>query len=86
MEAYIHPLEQLWAFYERPLERLSCDEVQGFLDEVITERKLAWATVNVYFSAYRFLYAQARKRKSHEFSIPPRGRSRGSCRGRKCAA
>ena len=75
-ESYLHALEQLWAFYERPLERLSCAEVQRFLDEVITVRKLAWATVNVYFSAYRFLYEQVLKRQAHEFSIPPRGRSR----------
>lgn len=75
VEAYIHALEQLWAFYRRALERLSCAEVQRFLDEVITVRKLAWATVNVYFSAYRFLYEQVLHRAPHEFSIPPRGRS-----------
>jgi site-specific recombinase XerD len=75
VEAYIHALEQLWAFFRRPLEGLSCAEVQRFLDEVITVRKLAWATVNVYFSAYRFLYEQVLKRAPHEFSIPPRGRS-----------
>jgi site-specific recombinase XerD len=49
--------------------------VQRFLDEIITVRKLAWATVNVYFSAYRFLYEQVLQRSSCEFSIPPRGRS-----------
>ena len=75
VDAYIHAMEQLWAFFERPLERLSCEEVQRFLDEIITVRKLAWATVNVYFSAYRFLYEQVLKRPAHEFSIPPRGRS-----------
>ena len=75
VDAYIHALEQLWAFYQRSLERLSCEDVQRFLDEVITVRKLAWSTVNVYFSAYRFLYVQVLKRRAHEFSIPPRGRS-----------
>jgi integrase/recombinase XerD len=75
VEAYIYAMEQLWAYYRRSLARLSCDEVQRFLDEVITVRKLAWATVNVYFSAYRFLYEQVLKRSAHEFSIPPRGRS-----------
>lgn len=75
-ESYLHALEQLWESYRRPLERLSCAEVQQFLDQIITVRKLAWATVNVYFSAYRFLYEQVLKRKPHEFSIPPRGRSR----------
>ncbi|MFH0909472.1 MAG: site-specific integrase [bacterium] len=75
VDAYIHALEQLWEFYRRSLDRLSCEEVQRFLDEVITVRKLAWATVNVYFSAYRFLYEQVLQRAPHEFSIPPRGRS-----------
>ena len=75
VEAYIHAMEQLWAFYRRALERLSCEEVQRFLDEIISVRKLAWATVNVYFSAYRFLYEEVLKRKAYEFSIPPRGRS-----------
>jgi site-specific recombinase XerD len=59
----------------RPLDTLCCQDVQRFLDQIIRVRKLAWATVNVYFSAYRFLYEQVLKRNPHEFSIPPRGRS-----------
>jgi len=74
-DAYIHALEDLCRFHRRPLETLTCAEVQRFLDEIITVRKLAWATVNVYFSAYRFLYEQVLKRPPREFSIPPRGRS-----------
>ena len=75
VEAYIYAMEQLCGFHRRPLETLTCAEVQRFLDEIITVRKLAWATVNVYFSAYRFLYEQVLKRTGREFSIPPRGRS-----------
>lgn len=75
VDAYIHAMVQLWEFFKRPLEGLTCEEVQRFLDEIITVRKRAWATVNVYFSAYRFLYQQVLKRPAHEFSIPPRGRS-----------
>jgi integrase/recombinase XerD len=75
VDAYIYAMVQLWAFYQRNLARLTCGEVQRFLDEIITVRKLAWATVNVYFSAYRFLYEQVLKWPAHEFSIPPRGRS-----------
>ena len=48
VEGYLHAMEQLWAFYRRPLERLSCLEVQRYLDEIITVHKLAWSTVNVY--------------------------------------
>ena len=75
VEGYIHALEELARFHRRPLDTLSCEEVQRFLDEIIRVRKLAWATVNVYFSAYRFLYEQVLKREPHEFSIPRRGRS-----------
>jgi len=75
VEGYLHALEQLWDFHRHPLDRLDCAAVQRFLDELIRVRKLAWATVNVYFSAYRFLYEQVLHRAAHEFSIPPRGRS-----------
>jgi integrase/recombinase XerD len=75
IEAYIHAMEELWAFHRHPLDGLSCGEVQRFLDEIITVRRLAWATVNVYFSAYRFLYEQVLQRPARAFSIPRRGRS-----------
>ena len=74
-ESYLHALVELATFYWRPLETLACSEVQRFLDHLITVRKLAWATINVYFSAYRFLYEQVLKRDPKAFSIPPRGRS-----------
>jgi integrase/recombinase XerD len=75
VEAYIHAMEQLARFYRKAPDVLTCMQVQVFLDEIITVRKLAWATVNVYFSAYRFLYEQVLKQPAHAFSIPPRGRS-----------
>lgn len=74
-ESYIHALEGLARFYWRPLETLVCDEVQDFLDHLISVRKLAWATINVYFSACRFLYEQVLRWPPDRFSIPPRGRS-----------
>lgn len=74
-ESYIHALEELARFYWLPLDILTCHQVQLFLDDLITVRKLAWSTINVYFSAFRLLYEQVLKRKTHEFSIPRRGRS-----------
>ena len=74
-ESYIHALEELARRYWRPLDRLTCEEVQVFLDYLISERRLAWATVNVYFSAYRFLYEQVLQWPRKVFSIPRRGRS-----------
>lgn len=74
-ESYIHALEELARYYRHPLDKLSCEQVQHFLDELISKRKLAWATVNVYFSAYRFLYEQVLEWPKHRFSLPRRGRS-----------
>lgn len=73
--SYIHAMEELAKFYKLALETLVCVQVQRFLDHLITVRKLSWSTINVYFSAYRFLYTQVLKRSAVEFSIPPRGRS-----------
>ncbi len=75
IESYIYALEQLSRFYWRALETLTCEEVQAYLDHLVTNRKLAWATINVYFSAYRLLYEKILSRPKKEFSIPRRGRS-----------
>lgn len=75
-ESYIHALEELAKFFWTPLDLLTCMQVQAFLDHLITVRKLAWSTINVYFSAFRFLYEQVLRRNAREFSIPRRGRSR----------
>ena len=74
-ESYIHALEELARYFMRPLETLSCDEVQRFLDHLVSERELAWSTINVYFSAFRFLYEQVLGWPKRRFSIPRRGRS-----------
>ncbi|MCP3871387.1 MAG: tyrosine-type recombinase/integrase [Gammaproteobacteria bacterium] len=75
VDSYTHALEELARFFRQPLDELVCSRVQEFLDDLITVRKLAWATVNVYFSACRFLYEQVLEWPEQEFSIPPRGRS-----------
>ncbi|NQT18586.1 MAG: site-specific integrase [Planctomycetes bacterium] len=74
-ESYVHACEELARYYWRPLETLVCAQVQAFLDHLITVRKLSWSTINVYFSALRFLYGQILKWPANDFSIPPRGRS-----------
>lgn len=73
--SYVHACKELARYYRRPLETLECSEVQAFLDHLISVRKLAWSTINVYFSALRFVYGQILKRPANDFSIPPRGRS-----------
>ena len=68
--SYLHAMEGLAGYYNRSPADLSCNEVQLFLDHLITDRGLAWSTVNVYFSAYRYLYEQVMGLSRREFSIP----------------
>jgi integrase/recombinase XerD len=74
-ESYIHALKELARFFMRPLDELECSQVQRFLDYLITERKLAHSTINVYFSAFRFLYEQILNWPKKRFTIPRRSRS-----------
>jgi len=76
VESYTHAYEELARYYMRPLDTLSCNDVQGFLDNLVTVRKLEWSTINVYFSSYRLLYEKILEWDEKRFSIPRRGRSR----------
>jgi hypothetical protein len=38
VDAYIHAMVELWKFFKRPLERLTCEEVQRFLVVTYTWR------------------------------------------------
>lgn len=75
IQSYLYAYEELARYYWTALDRLRCEQVQEFLDQLVSVRKLAWATINVYFSAYRLLYEKILSRTPREFSIPPRGRS-----------
>ena len=54
---------------------LSCGQVRDHMERLITERHLAWSTVNVHACAFRFFYGQVLGR-GDTFSLPPRGRPR----------
>jgi len=75
-ESYMHAMEELVRFYMVSPDRLTNEQIQRFLNHIITERKLEWSTVNVYFSTYRCFYCRVLKRDQIRFSIPPRGRSK----------
>ena len=75
IESYTHTYEELARYYMRPLDTLSCEEIQQFLDNLVTARKLEWSTINVYFSAYRLIYEKILGWDKKRFSIPRRGRS-----------
>jgi len=54
--AYISAVAGLAKFYMQSPDQLTEDQVQRYLLYLIEERKLAWSTCNVAFSAFRFLY------------------------------
>ena len=74
-ESYLHAMIELARYYKRPPDQLSNEEIQAFLIHIITVRRLAWSTVNVYFSAFRCFYEKVLHRDRATFHIPPRGRS-----------
>ncbi len=70
--AYISAVAGLAEFYKQSPDRLTEAQVQRYLLYLIEERKLAWSTCNIAFSAFRFLYTAVLKRPDGAFSIPPR--------------
>jgi len=75
-QSYRHAMVDLVRAYRVSPDRLTTEQIQSHLDRVIRERRAAWSTANVYFSAYRCFYHEVLKRKEAEFSLPPRGKSR----------
>ena len=72
--AYLRAVVELVRYYRCRPDELTNDQIQGFLQELIEVRKRTWSTVNVYFSAFRYLYRQVLGWEQSRFSIPPRGR------------
>ena len=72
--AYLRAVVELVRYYRCSPDELSNDQIQKFLQELIEVRKRTWSTVNVYFSAFRYLYHQVLGWDQSRFSIPPRGR------------
>lgn len=76
LASYESALVDLTRAYRVSPDTLSNDQIQAHLDHLITEKRLAWCTVNVRVSAYRCFYGEMLKRPTAEFSLPPRGRAR----------
>ena len=70
--AYLAAVTGLAKFYMQSPDRLTQEQVQRYLLHLIVERKLAWSTCNIAFSAFRFLYTNILKQPAARFSIPPR--------------
>jgi len=70
--SYIGAVRDLTKHYGRPPDRISCREVQDYLVYLMTERKLAWSTVNGACSGLKFFYTVTLRRNNGSFSIPLR--------------
>ena len=69
-EAYLAAVFALAKHYRRAPDTLSTDELQDYLLFLITEKKLAYASVNQAACAFRFLFERVLKRANARFDIP----------------
>lgn len=69
-EAYLGAVVALARHTRRPPDSLATAELQEYLLLLITEKKLAYASVNQAACALRFLYERVLKRPNARFDIP----------------
>ena len=69
-ELYLAAVAALAKHYHRSPDALTTDELQAYLLFLITEKKLAYASVNQAACAFRFLFERVLKRPNARFDIP----------------
>lgn len=73
-EAYISAVAGLAKYYHQSPDKLNNDQIQGYLLHLIKERKLAWSSCNIVFSALRCFYINVLNWNETRFHIPSRPR------------
>ena len=66
---YLLAIRTLYEFYQTSPALLSDDHVQRFIYS-LTERDLAWGTINAYVAGLRFFYGKTLKQDLERFIIP----------------
>jgi site-specific recombinase XerD len=69
-EAYLAAVVALAKFYRRPPDTLTTEQLQAYLLHLITEKKLAYSSVNQASCAFRFLYGSVLRQADVRFDIP----------------
>ncbi len=69
-ETYLACVTALARHYRRPPDQLGTDQLQAYLLYLITEKKLAYASVNQAACAFRFLFERVLNRPNARFDIP----------------
>ena len=73
-EAYLHAVSGLASYYRTPPDRLTNAQIQAYLVYLLSERKLAWSSVNVATQGIRFFYHRTLGWDRMRLEIPPRKR------------
>jgi integrase/recombinase XerD len=71
-ENYVRAVADLARFYKRSPDRLTPDEIRGYLHHLLVERQLAWSTCNVAAAAIRFFYVDTLGWTPLRLHLPPR--------------
>ncbi len=71
-EAYLYSVAGLAKHYNQSPDQIDAQMVRDYLHHLLTERHLAWSTVNVAIAGVRFFYMQTLGRGEFSMAIPPR--------------
>lgn len=69
-EAYLAAVVALAKFYRRSPDTLTSEQLQAYLLHLITEKKLAYSSVNQASCAFRFLYGSVLRQADVRLDIP----------------
>ena len=69
---YLREVEHLVQHLHQPPDSIDQQQLQDYIRYLLTERKLAWSSVNVITAALRFFYTVTLNRKDLVLAIPPR--------------
>ncbi len=70
--AYLREVTVLAKHFHQPPDRIDQQLLQDYILFLLTERKLAWSSVNVITAALRFFYTVTLGRRDLALAIPPR--------------
>lgn len=71
-QSYVKFVESLAVYYNQSPDKLTCQQVQNYILHLINDKKLAWNSCNVCFSALKFFYYKVLQLSDIELSLPKR--------------
>ncbi|MCP3930979.1 MAG: tyrosine-type recombinase/integrase [Bacteroidetes bacterium] len=76
IKLYVYAVEDLAKYYNRSPDRISEEEVHGYLLYLQEERKLTWGSCNAMAGGLNFFYKTTLREKNIRFRIPKRKQAR----------